>query len=286
MDRNTALLREIWYYSGGTYGSLAEINRDQGGIFRERFLTAHGGDLLHGPQVVGTDQYFSALTFSEPRRSNDTVVAPGLLFADLDSVDPHLLQIKPSAAWETSPQSYQAVWWLKAAIMEYGVWADLNRRMTYHVGADHGGWMGSKLLRVPGSYNFKRESSAGVPRGSLLWCTNDQYDARDLDKALSPSEKRQEKSSSSQALPALMSAKEREWLVRTKWPQIGLRGRYMLSRVQVQDRSLHIIQTIHELNNGKLNPEEVFQLIWVQPWCKWRPDKPEVLWEEVQRIMC
>lgn len=284
MDRNTQLIKEIWHYSGGTYGSFAEIDRYKGGYFSERFHVRREVDAIPR-QIVGVDQYFSALTFFEQRRSNDTTVGPGLLFADLDAVDPHDLAIKPSAAWETSPGSYQAVWWLTASIGEYGEWADLNRRMTYHVGADRGGWMGSKLLRVPGSYNFKRATPGGVPKGNLLWHTNNQFDARDLEKALDPLKNRQENSSSTEH-PALLEPREREWLVRALWPQIGLRGRYMLSKALVPDRSLHIVQTINELNNGRLTPENVFQLIWVQPWCKWRPDKPETLWAEVCRVMC
>ena len=273
----TELLQNIRDHSGGTYFSYAEIDREKPGVsFSERFHTRK--DFVVPRQYIGVDQYFSALSFLEPRRSNDTVGGwMKLLFADLDGARPQDCDPLPSVAWETSYESYQAVWWLSKPIEIYGEWADLNRRLTYHVGADRGGWMGSKLLRIPGSYNWKR----GGQRGHILPVFNLAYDPAELDVLFSPARK---------AAPAPvwgdhpepLAAREREWLLRLHWPQLGLRARSMLSQLAVPDRSLHIIRCINELD--KLHPNDIFQLIWVQPWNKWE-NNPGRLWQEIMNVV-
>src|SRR5690606_19108141 len=68
-------------------------------------------------QPPDTDLYFTPLSFRGKKRRNEEAVAPmRVLYADLDPVHPSSLAIKPSAAWETSPGSYQAVWYLSKGV--------------------------------------------------------------------------------------------------------------------------------------------------------------------------
>ena len=113
------------------------------------------------------DLYWAPALFNKPRRSATTAQPVDLLWADLDAVDPNLLpnNLKPTAAWETSPGRFAAVWRLDEEL-EPQVQTKLNQRLTYTIGADKGGWGLSKVLRVPGTVNYKYPDN---PRGRQLW---------------------------------------------------------------------------------------------------------------------
>src|SRR5680860_1218868 len=121
------------------------------------YFTHPGFRVSNLTQPPDRDVYWAPLGFSAPERQNKTAAGFAVLFADID--DGRVVKIggeMPSYLWRTSPGMYQAVWLLDSPIETYEEWADLNRRLTYWLEADRGGWMGSKVLRVPGSLNVKR----------------------------------------------------------------------------------------------------------------------------------
>ena len=61
----------------------------------------------------------------------------------------------------------------------------LNRRLTYHVGADHGGWDLTQVLRFPGTKNFKYASE---PLVRTLWDDGRVYSIKQLEHYLPPDE--------------------------------------------------------------------------------------------------
>lgn len=257
------------------YYFLALMDRSRDNKWTEYPYTYGAGiPLEHQPH--GCDIFFSPLGFSEPRRSNSTVLKPSVLFADLDrALYP---AVDPSVYWNTSEGNFQAVWFLSEPVEDYDKWAQLNKRMTRFTGADPGGWMGSKVLRVPGSVNWKRKDF-----GTLLEFTNRVYTYEHLDEFLPPAEY----SPASQLTdwPEPPDTKDREWLWRLAWPDLSMRARSALTRSRVPDRSLHIVRLINELHSCGVSAEEAFRLIWVAPFNKWRlNNKPEVLWNEVQRV--
>src|SRR5215467_3279996 len=96
------------------------------------------------------DMYFCPHLFDKPLRRKEHSVLPKLLWADLDEADPRKCSVKPSVAIESSPGRYVGLWYLDGEMTE-----DLNKRLTYYVGADHGGWDLTQVLRVPGTINYK-----------------------------------------------------------------------------------------------------------------------------------
>jgi hypothetical protein len=113
------------------------------------------------------------------RTKENSIPCPGL-WADLDAVDPNKLgALEPTIAWETSPKRYAGLW------LTDGVVADisLNKRLTYHVGADKGGWCFTKLLRLPGSRNQKYRPA---PLALLLWDDGPVHRIAELERALPP----------------------------------------------------------------------------------------------------
>jgi hypothetical protein len=58
---------------------------------------------------------------------------------------------------------------------------DLNRRLTYHLEADHGGWDLTQVLRVPGTNNYKYSSK---PRVRLMWDDGPSWTVSKIEKLL------------------------------------------------------------------------------------------------------
>jgi hypothetical protein len=91
------------------------------------------------------------------------------LYADLDAVEPIKsdAELSPTIAWESSPGRYQALWHIDKHLPEEQH-IMVNRKLTYALGADKGGWDITQVLRVPGTINHKY---AEKPKVKLLWAS-------------------------------------------------------------------------------------------------------------------
>jgi len=112
-----------------------------------------------------TDLYWCPLIFSTNKRLEIHALPSNILYADLDFVKPEECTINPTIAWKSSENRYQAIWWLDKNIKPSEL-KEINKKLTYHVGADKGGWDITQVLRIPGTSNFKYEPSVV---GKLLW---------------------------------------------------------------------------------------------------------------------
>lgn len=143
--------------------------------------------LEHMAAHVGDDLYWCPSLFEYPKRRVEFAMNEHALWADLDSVDPRgISDYPPTAAWETSPGRYQAIWLIVGGDMMGASWPGReNQKLTYHLGADTSGWDTTQLLRIPGWVNHKPEyrkkdrsgkviSMEGV-QGKLLWKDKRQY---------------------------------------------------------------------------------------------------------------
>lgn len=126
---------------------------------------------------LGEHCYFCPHLFTRPRRIKENAVPAKGLWADLDEIDPSTLGgLEPTVAIRSSPHRFVGLWSTDKVVSE-----DLNRRLTYHVGADHSGWCFTKLLRLPGSRNHKYSSA---PRAIVLWDDGPTYRVSDLERDL------------------------------------------------------------------------------------------------------
>lgn len=280
---DTRLVTNIWTKTSGEYFCTAKIDRTSGNRFSQEFHSRRDIDSEFLPilPLWGADLYFAPLGFVEENRSNDTVASPiNLLFADLDDA-PKPPRVDPSVYWRTSFGMYQAVWFLSEGIFDYEEWADLNRRLTYYLGADKGGWMGSKLLRVPRTPNFKRIDTNGVPIGELVWSKETVHNPVHLDKILPEVPNDSLRPLGPCPIVGRSSAEIKnlgEKHYRKNWYRLTLRARAMLQQKTVTDRSLHVYKTVRELViRSKVDPIDSFYILYPQPWNKWA-SKPEILW--------
>lgn len=227
-----------------------------------------GPEILSPPGGEPFDTYFAPLGFTTERRSNETAAGFAVLFADIDDGK------KPSNAsfiWETSPGNLQAVWLLEQALPDYSTWADLNQRLTYYLDADKGGWMGSKVLRVPGSTNHKRGGVLGEvlqARPTPLW---------PIAMFTGLPEVRGRESIPAMPLPEPWSKEESM----RRALELPLSLRSFLFKRNVRDRSDHIIRTINEFKRQGISDEDTFRLIWHRPWNKFS-SRPMTLWSQIK----
>jgi len=135
------------------------------------------------PDPQEGDVYFCPNLFMRPRRRKELVLPSCWLYADLDKVKPYKAEhmvlglcshghghrmnrdLEPSIAWESSPGRYQALWHLDRPLrpLEHSA---LNRKLSWALGADKGGWDITQVLRVPGTINHKYDEK---PEVKLLW---------------------------------------------------------------------------------------------------------------------
>lgn len=158
------LILEIWKQQPGSFFCIA--TKDGGGNFKETFFA---------PDEFGSvrkflrdndekDIYWCPHGFNRRARTKVEACLPSLLYADLDFADPRgeiFKGLKPTYVIESSPARFVGLWALTEPMDE-----NVNRRLTYFVEADHGGWDITQLFRVPGTINYKYKTR---PKVRVLW---------------------------------------------------------------------------------------------------------------------
>lgn len=213
------------------------------------------------------DLYFCPHGFSKPRRLKQHAEIPKLLWADLDESDPRdMPQFLPTIAWESSPGRFAALWRLTGYMTE-----DVNRRLTYHLKADPGGWDITQVLRVPGTTNHKYESK---PKVRMLWQDGPEYDLDRISKALP----RERKAKDSDVARGLYRKYEKHF---SGW----VRRQLMRGKPKAGKRSHVLWRLTNELMESGCTSEEAFELLRVSPWNKFvkRRNGDEQLRREIDK---
>ncbi len=171
------IIPSIW---GGQPGShFCVSTKSEAGYWRDEWLARNE---LNDAQVYArsqrwiSDVYFCPNGFNLPKRRAELAVRGLFLYADLDEANPRKIHWKPTIALQSSPGRYVALWRVDSPINDV-----LNKRMTYAVGADRGGWDCTQLLRYPGTTNFKYPQCLRV---TVLWDDGPDYRVRDLQREL------------------------------------------------------------------------------------------------------
>lgn len=221
---------------------------------------------------VGNDSYFSARSFTGGRRVEQNAGPSSVLYADLDAVAPDTVPIMPSVAWETSPGSYQAIWFLDTMLPadEHAV---LNRALSKFVGADMNSYISTKVLRIPGTLNWKRRRGITPVRGRLLWVFERLFQSPgDISEALPIEEARREIEAVTIPPP-----NKRSMLRHDYWGGLSLRLRSAISKKAVPDRSGHIRMVAKQLAREGVPISAAFAYIEPRPWNKWAFDQNKLM---------
>lgn len=226
-------------------------------------------------EVNGHDVFWTPLTFIG-QRHNKQATGLNILFADLDHKDADLLhQCWPHLLWETSSDSTQAVWFLTHDL-DLATWSELNQRMTYFMQADKGGWHASKLLRIPGTLNYKTDPP---DRGQPLSFQPeaDEYMPEELDQLLPPIRRSDAVIGD---LPPTLTHLEWEDHLRSIWDRLELGIRTNLMQATQHDRSQATVYVTNRMLATGFSREEIYFAIQGTQWNKFL-DRPALLWQIV-----
>ena len=116
--------------------------------------------------------YWCPHLFSEARRREECAMPSQYAWVDLDEVDPRKLRYRPTIAIQTSPGRYQGLWEFDKPLLK-----SMRKGLNDFCKGDSGGWMLTKVLRVPGCKNFKYDPP---PRVKTLWDDGPLYRKNDM----------------------------------------------------------------------------------------------------------
>lgn len=217
------------------------------------------------------DVYFCPLPFSQPERLAKYVKPVNLLWSDVDDGNPK--KLRPTVLWESSPGRHHALWFIKDRLHAEDA-AELNRSVTYHLGADKGGWDLSQVLRIPGTYNHKYNSK---PQVKLLhWDKTDlnhKTIARKVKHKITPKEK----------VKAGTDAEEILSNYRLSTKVMNL----LLGEAEEGRRSDVIWYLENKLSEAGMSPEEIIAVIKESDWNKYqgRRDEDHRLRTELSKVI-
>lgn len=214
------------------------------------------------------DIYFCTTTLSDKHRKKGYVQSSRYLWQDLDEVDPSSLgTLKPTIAWQSSPGRYQALWRLDGLYEPKRIEA-INKALAQKVKADQGSWILTKVLRVPGTTNYKYPKK---PQVKTLWSDGKTYKINNLERRLSTEPSRERE------LPKKASELEYE-KVYAKYRNIIPRKvrRLLNSDTATKGKRSDVLWFIeHELIKVGLSHDEVYTLVKGSVWNKYRGREDE-----------
>ena len=263
------LITRVWKEQPGKYFCISTKSRS--GEWKDHFFRRGEFKTVKGfiNDNLDKDLYWCPHGFTRNRRLKKYVDVPKLLWADLDEADPRAMDPMPTIVWESSPGRYACLWIVDKFINE-----EINRQLTYHVGADRGGWDMTQVLRVPGTTNYKYEST---PRVRLVWSDGPSYRLEEIEKKL-PAVKRSKKDSS----PVMQIYKKYE-----KNFSGFVRRELLRGRPKSGKRSEVIWKLGHELVEAGVSQDEAYELLRASPWNKFkgRRDGDEQLRRELDKAL-
>jgi AAA domain/RepB DNA-primase from phage plasmid len=279
--RILAFLNSVWSNQPGNEGHvflswMADWSKDE---WHDRSFDRAGG--IEIPTIQ--DLYFAPSVFSSKRRRKENALSSAWLWADLDEVDPRKLGsgVRATLSWETSPGRFQALWRLERPQVGTA-FEHLNRRLTYYVGADKGGWAANKVLRVPGSVSMKRGEPFEV---RLVEKTRRVYKISDLLEVLG-SVRLPEHGRGGEPFTEPEEGSEAVWQ-RHRGALIGAPWLERLIRAEEGDgdRSGTLWRVEHGLLDLGIPPRDIYLLLKDSVWNKFsdRRDGRMALWRDIQK---
>lgn len=198
------------------------------------------------------DIYFCPHGFSRRRRKKEYAVLPQVLWSDLDEADPRTIQIKPTMAFESSPNRYVGLWRTNETIDE-----TTNRALNYFIGADKSGWDLTQVLRVPGTINYKYNS---MPTVKILWTDGPEWDLDEIKKKLP----RASTSKTNTSIEIDADRYESKAVLRKYSKKLSSRAKQIAraENAKVGERSDRIFELIANLHEAGATPDEIAAVVW------------------------
>lgn len=233
-----------------------------------------------------SDLYYTPNLFSQPTRRREYVHNPRWLYADLDTVHPEGVGLRPHLAIQSSPGRFQSLWRLSRPI-EPHKHEEYNQRLTYATGADKGGWDLTQVLRIPGTRNHKYPGRVQV---RLAWSEPGKYTLIPIKKFLDGVAANLENLGSIVPPDLRLPAESAAEILSKIRPHLEDRALELLKATDTsgagnEGRSGQLWELECRLLEVGLTPEEVFVVVQGSVWNKYldRSDGDLQLWREVQK---
>lgn len=270
-------LEKVWGPQGKGTAFISGKGKD--GDWHEHPVKWPTGEIVLPPKDA--DIYFCPNLFKGGYRRIGEVKRSCWLYADLDETDPTTIDLKPTIAWESSSERYQALWQLDRHVRPE-VLNNLNKRLTYLISADKGGWDLTQVLRIPGTYNHKYDDPVKVV---VLWDDGPKYTTGEVRRAVKDVEPGEE--SAAQVDDLVIPDESAAAIYRRVRKKLDPRARRILQskRVVEGERSDRLWELENLLLDAGVEPEEVFVLIKDSVWNKYRGRSDETyrIWIEIQK---
>lgn len=272
------LITDIWADLPGKFFCISTKKQSRNGgkgKWDDHFFTKDEFGKIRGfiQDHSDCDIYFCPHGFNRRVRQKSEAVLPNLLWADLDHADPTdgKMKPKPSVVIESSPGRFVGLWFLDKPMTE-----SLNRRLTYHVGADHGGWDLTQVLRFPGTRNYKYTSQ---PKVRVLWNNEKVWKTKTIEKYLPPEDEQEDGEHLS---PAEVFEAYQGKLPR--WVRRELMAKKITGRM---DRSEMLWKLENECMEAGMSIDEAFAVIRGSVWNKFsgRRNEEEQLRRELSKVV-
>lgn len=246
------LITDLWAMMPGKFFCIS--TKDGGDKWKDHFFSRE--EFCNIKQFLrdhdDCDIYFCPHGFNRRVRQKTEAVIPNMLWADLDFADPKMMKPKPTIAIESSPGRYVGLWLLKGPMTE-----SLNRRLTYHVDADHGGWDLTQVLRFPGTKNFKYTSQ---PKVRILWRDGRTYSVKQIENYL-PEEDEEENGENLSAAEVFENYQDKL----PRWVRRELLAKKTVGRT---DRSEMLWKLENACVEAGMSLEEAFAVLKGSAWNK------------------
>lgn len=270
------IITKLWAKQPGKFFCVS--TKSESGKWRDHFFSKDElGQVRHFIKEHADENiYFCPHGFNRRSRQKEEAVAPSMCWADLDFVDPRKVdpKLKPTIAIESSPGRFVGLWLTDEPIPE-----SLNRRLTYALEADKGGWDFTQVLRFPGTTNYKYKQR---PRVRVMWDDGPVYTVKKLDKLLP----REDTPSDEEGGEEGRSAQEIYEQYQRQMPP-WLRRELISGKPTPGKRSEMLWKIEHALLEAGLTQEESFILIKASPWNKFRGrhNEDKQLRRELQKVI-
>lgn len=228
------------------------------------------------------DLYWCPNIFSRSHRRRDYVLPGKFLYADLDAVNPEEIDehLKPTIAWKSSNDRYQALWELEEPLQPHQL-EEINRRLTYTLQADKSGWDLTQVLRIPGTMNYKYNPPQ---RGILLWDDGPVYKLDDLLPYLSEEESNLIAESQRLATFIQLLKKYKSKIPQRVYQLLQYPPKEVNKKIGKRSDILWIIE--NELVKAKIPLDDIVEIIRLSAWNKYRGRKDEQkrIYTEISKI--
>jgi len=184
--RGVRLVTSIWRQQKARFYCIS--TKTGGGKWKDHYFEKEDfGDIEEFLEDhEGEDIYWCIHGFKARSREIEDSVLAFWLWADLDESDPRDWEgpnkkLKPTILIESSPGRFAGFWRIDRTAT-----TELNRRLTYQVGADKGCWNAGRVLRFPGTRNYKYKAH---PEVRILWSDGDEYEYAEIDRLVADLDK-------------------------------------------------------------------------------------------------